>query len=169
MSAHDVDAAVVRAIELRDIAGFIDCADTVFRERVYFSRPEPFPIDQSAQFVASNIRLANPQLVLEVTGRIVGWCDVVRRSIAIERHVGALGIGMLAEYRGHGLGERLIRATIEAARVAGFERLELQVFAANTVAAALYRKVGFVHEGTRLRAKKLDDVYDDVLTMGLIF
>ena len=35
-------------------------------------------------------------------------------------------------------------------------------------AMALYRKVGFVHEGTRVRGKKLDGEYDDVHMMGLV-
>ena len=34
--------------------------------------------------------------------------------------------------------------------------------------AVLYRKAGFVHEGTRVRGKKLDGEYDDVPIMGLI-
>jgi len=33
---------------------------------------------------------------------------------------------------------------------------------------ALYRKLGFVHEGTRVRGKKLDGEYDDVHMMGLV-
>ena len=33
---------------------------------------------------------------------------------------------------------------------------------------ALYRKVGFVIEGTRVRGKKLDGEYDDVHLMGLL-
>ena len=40
--------------------------------------------------------------------------------------------------------------------------------ARNVRAAALYRKVGFVLEGTRIRGKKLDGDYDDVHMMGLL-
>jgi RimJ/RimL family protein N-acetyltransferase len=79
-----------------------------------------------------------------------------------------MGMGLLADYRGRGIGERLLRATIDAARAAGFERIELTVYARNVRAAALYRKVGFAHEGTRIRGKKLDGEYDDVHMMGLL-
>jgi RimJ/RimL family protein N-acetyltransferase len=44
----------------------------------------------------------------------------------------------------------------------------LQVFAANTRAFALYSKAGFVTEGRRIRAKKLDDAYDDILMMAMV-
>jgi len=77
-------------------------------------------------------------------------------------------MGVLDGYRGQGLGERLIRAALDAAREAGFERISLSVYARNTRAAALYRKVGFVVEGVRVRGKKLDGEYDDVHIMGLI-
>jgi RimJ/RimL family protein N-acetyltransferase len=43
------------------------------------------------------------------------------------------------------------------------------VFASNANAAALYRKVGFVHEGTRVRGRKVDGVYDDVHMMAYFF
>jgi len=77
-------------------------------------------------------------------------------------------MGLLPDYRGRGLGERLIRATLDAARAAGFERIELSVYGRNERASVLYRKVGFVHEGTRVRGKKLDGRYDDVHLMGLM-
>ena len=74
-------------------------------------------------------------------------------------------MGLLPDYRGHGLGEQLIRAALDAARGQGSERVSLTLYGRNTRAAALYRKVGFVMEGTRLRGKKLDGVYDDVHMM----
>jgi RimJ/RimL family protein N-acetyltransferase len=42
------------------------------------------------------------------------------------------------------------------------------VYAKNTGAVALYRKVGFAIEGTKVRGKKLDGEYDDVHLMGLL-
>ena len=82
--------------------------------------------------------------------------------------IGHLGMGLLPDYRGRGIGLRLLQATIDAARAAGFERIELSVYGRNARAAALYRKAGFAHEGTRVRGKKVDGEYDDVHIMGLI-
>jgi ribosomal protein S18 acetylase RimI-like enzyme len=159
--------AVIRPMELRDIDGFNRCTDVVMRERRYLAFLEGFPLDEAAAFVARNLRLGNPQYVADDDGAIVGWCDIRRETIPVYAHCGHLGMGLLPDYRGRGLGERLIRASIDAARAAGFERIELSVYARNTRAAALYRKVGFVHEGTRVRGKKVDGEYDDVHIMGL--
>ena len=78
-----------------------------------------------------------------------------------------MGMGLREGYRGRGLGERLLRATLEAARAAGLERVSLTVYARNASAIGLYRKVGFAIEGTRVRGKKLDGEYDDVHMMGI--
>jgi RimJ/RimL family protein N-acetyltransferase len=163
-----MSGVVIRPIVLRDIEQFRDVTNIVMRERAFLAFVEGFPIDEAAAFVARNLRLANPQFVADDDGRIVGWCDIRRETIPVYAHVGHMGMGLLADYRGRGIGERLLRATIDAARAAGFERIELTVYARNVRAAALYRKVGFAHEGTRIRGKKLDGEYDDVHMMGLL-
>ena len=159
---------LIRPIALADIEQFQRVTDAVMRERKYLAFVEGFPIDEAALFVARNMRLRNPQIVAEHDGDIVGWCDIRRESIPVYSHTGHLGMGVLAKYRGQGLGERLIRAAIEAARETGFERIELSVYGRNVPGMALYRKVSFVHEGTRVRGKKLDGEYDDVHMMGLL-
>jgi RimJ/RimL family protein N-acetyltransferase len=159
---------VIRPIALRDIEQFQHVTTLVMRERAFLAFVEGFPIDEAATFVARNVRLGNPQHVADDAGRVVGWCDIRRETMPVHAHVGHLGMGLLQEYRGRGIGERLIRASIDAARAAGFERIELNVYARNERAAALYRKVGFALEGTRKRGKKLDGEYDDVQMMGLL-
>lgn len=160
---------VVRPIELRDIGSFAECTAAVIAERDYLAWQTPFPLESTAQFVAANIRTGNPQYVADDGGRIVGWCDIVRSDIPVHRHCGALGMGVLAQYREQGLGRRLIDATLTAARGAGFERVDLVVYARNSRAAALYRSTGFVDIGRRTRGKKLGCDYDDELLMGVVF
>jgi ribosomal protein S18 acetylase RimI-like enzyme len=77
-------------------------------------------------------------------------------------------MGLLAGYRGKGIGRALAVKTIQAARAAGIERVELEVFASNTTAIALYRSLGFKEEGRRQRARKLDGVYDDNVCMAVL-
>jgi RimJ/RimL family protein N-acetyltransferase len=47
------------------------------------------------------------------------------------------------------------------------ERIELGVFASNIPAIKLYEKAGFVVEGVKKKARKLDGVYDDMIQMAL--
>ncbi|HQR11347.1 MAG TPA: GNAT family N-acetyltransferase [Casimicrobiaceae bacterium] len=159
----------VRPITLADVAGYRSCVGAVMGERKFLAYLEPFSFAQTATFVAENIENGNPHFVAEDSGQVVGWCDVRRESVPTYRHDGLLGMGLLPVYRGRGLGERLMRTTLDAARGAGFERISLSVYAQNTRAMALYRKVGFVLEGTRVRGRKVDDAYDDVHMMAYFF
>ena len=168
MAATAVSDVVIRSIALADIEQFREVTTTVMRERHYLAFVDGFPLDEATKFVESNLRLGNPQWVADDAGRVVGWCDIRRETIPVYAHAGHLGMGLLPAYRGRGIGERLLRASIDAAWSAGFERIELSVYGRNERAAALYRKVGFVHEGTRVRGKKLDGEYDDVHVMALM-
>jgi ribosomal protein S18 acetylase RimI-like enzyme len=75
---------------------------------------------------------------------------------------------VLPAVRGRGVGRRLAEAAIAAAKAQGAERIELEVFASNTRAITLYETLGFVREGVRRRARKLDGEYDDVVLMALM-
>jgi ribosomal protein S18 acetylase RimI-like enzyme len=60
------------------------------------------------------------------------------------RTLGQLGhLVLLAEARRSGAGRRLVDTVLEAARAAGYERLQLFTFSDLRAAAALYRSVGF--------------------------
>jgi ribosomal protein S18 acetylase RimI-like enzyme len=83
------------------------------------------------------------------------------------RHVGTLGMGVLKDFRGRGIGRRLIEETIAQATQLGFEKLELTVHASNERAIALYRRVGFTEEGRRKRGWFVDGIYDDLILMAL--
>jgi len=65
------------------------------------------------------------------------------------------------------LGKKLMTATLQAAEKFGMERVELLVYASNVDAIGFYEKNGFVCEGTKKKARKLDGEYDDVNIMAI--
>jgi RimJ/RimL family protein N-acetyltransferase len=77
-------------------------------------------------------------------------------------------MGLLAPYRGQGLGRQLAMTTIEAAFRHDIERIELDVFSSNVAAIRLYETLGFQREGVRRRFRKLDGVYDGNIIMALL-
>lgn len=83
------------------------------------------------------------------------------------RHVMSLGMGVLPEAQGQGVGKALLAALIrQADDWLGVLRLELTVFCDNPRAIGLYQRFGFEIEG-RLRAYALRaGRYEDCYTMA---
>jgi ribosomal protein S18 acetylase RimI-like enzyme len=76
-------------------------------------------------------------------------------------------MGVVAAFRGRGIGRSLINATLLAARAKGVERVDLEVREENIPAVALYRSVGFVAEGVARKAYRLDGRYFNLVRMAL--
>jgi ribosomal protein S18 acetylase RimI-like enzyme len=149
--------------------GFNAAVDAVARERRYIGFVEGPSLESTREFVRSILAGAGVQiLAVSTDDTVVGWCDIVRNPHEGFRHVGRLGMAFLPEYRGRGLGRRLVAQTIRAAHQIGIERVELEVFASNKRAIAFYEAAGFAIEGIKSHARKLDGQYDDNIFMALL-
>ena len=84
-------------------------------------------------------------LTAELDGIIKGNCDIIREGWKKD-HRAVLGIVVSKDLRGKGVGEELMRRTIELAerRLTGIENIDLSVLDYNRRAKALYSKLGFV-------------------------
>jgi RimJ/RimL family protein N-acetyltransferase len=151
------------------IEGLQRCVDAVARERRWLGFVEGPPLVQTRAFVGMILGGAGVQFVaLNDADEVVGWCDILRLDQESFRHGWRLGMGLLPAVRGQGVGRRLAEAAIAAAKERGAERIELEVFASNKAAIALYERLGFVREGVKRRARKLDGEYDDIVQMALL-
>ena len=102
-------------------------------------------------------------MVALVDDAVVGWCDITPTSFEGMTHVGRLGMGVKAGFRGQGIGRGLLKAALNRAFGQGLERVELEVFRSNDSAARLYEAHGFLREGVKVGARKLDGLADDIL------
>lgn len=89
-------------------------------------------------------------LVAEMNGVVVGSSGLHPASAALRRrHALTLGVSVVLDAQGKGVGSALMGAMCEYAdRWFGALRLELTVYSDNLVAIHLYRKFGFEIEGT---------------------
>lgn len=156
-------------IEEKHIEGFWHAVDSVARERKYLAFLEGPPIHTTKSFIQNNINDGCPHFVALSEERIIGWCDITSLGRPVFNHVGSLGIGVLANYRGQGVGGALIRAALQQAKIKGLTRIELSVFENNKPAIALYEKLGFVVEGIHKNKSYIDGQYEDHIFMALLF
>jgi RimJ/RimL family protein N-acetyltransferase len=56
-------------------------------------------------------------------------------------------------------------AALDRAKAVGIERVELDVYSSNGRAKALYDALGFIEEGRRVGARKLDGLTEDLILM----
>ncbi len=148
-------------------ASYNSCVGVVAEERRYISITHPPSIDDTSNFIES-VRAVDGQIMLAVTGdQVVGWCTTRPHTAEMFRHIADIGMGLLPEFRGRGIGRRLIDNGLTWAWESGFEQVELSVLTNNDIAVKLYRSVGFVEQGVRRRVWKLDGEYRDIMLMAV--
>jgi RimJ/RimL family protein N-acetyltransferase len=167
-AAHAPDLRL-RRFEPRDLDSFLRCLDVVARERRYLAMLEGPTREQADAFLADARERGMVQEVA-VSGDevVVGWCDIIRKPYPGFEHSGTLGMGLLPAWRGRGLGARLLDAALAGAAELGITRVELEVFASNTRAIALYERSGFAHEGVKRGGRVLDGKSDDIVCMAWV-
>jgi RimJ/RimL family protein N-acetyltransferase len=158
----------IEPMTLDHVEGYRRALDVVARERKYLTMLEALPEPDTRRFVESSLENGNPMTVALAGGQVIGWCDIRREFFPSRAHRGTLGLGLLPEWRGRGVGRRLLEATLAKARGAGFKRIELDVHADNQRAIALYEKAGFVREGIVRDASLIDSVFRDAILMAIV-
>ena len=101
--------------------------------------------------------------------KIIGNIDLKGESKKKVRHNALLGIGMVKEWQGLGLGKILMEYAIDWAREnLTLEILWLHVFANNEQAKALYKKMGFEEVSIQKNfIKNIDGTYSDNIIMKM--
>ena len=158
---------LVVPISEEHIEGFHKCLDSVARERRFLAFTEAPPLDSARRFVLANIENDVPQFVALLGGEVVGWCDVSPVAGAGFAHCGRLGMGVHQGFRGQGIGTQLLAQAMQKSRERGLERIELDVYSSNESAIRFYERAGFVVEGVKKKARKLDGAYDDLVQMAM--
>ena len=167
-------AIIIREARPDDAAAFIRYFRTILAEPGInlISEPDEFTqtIETEARYIRELARSENGLcLVAEANGMIVGQLTLQGPARRKVRHNTVLGITVAKEWRGQGIGRRLIERAITWSRETGvISRIELHVFAGNEGAIRLYKSLGFELEGTRRKALRKDGQYMDDLIMALL-
>lgn len=90
--------------------------------------------------------------------QVIGTASVKASSKKRMEHIGEIGISILKDYWGFGLGSLMMEELIEWAKESGvIRRLELTVQHRNQRAVHVYEKIGFKTETIMARGAKTDD------------
>jgi RimJ/RimL family protein N-acetyltransferase len=108
-------------------------------------------------------------LVAEVAGKIIGMLNFQLSPRKRFSHQGMFGMSIQEAYTNMGIGRSLINQLLDWAKNdPRVEKVSLEVFSNNERAIHVYRKLGFVEEGRRVKAAKLGpNEYVDDLVMSV--
>ena len=125
---------------------------------------------QRSEWWAARIRDDDPARVwvlgADVGGVIVAGAALVLKPAPRRRHCASLGMHVSTKLQGRGIGRRLMNEALALADSVGIHRVELEVYADNPRALALYESAGFVHEGRRRMTCFRDGALVDDLMMS---
>ena len=162
------DTVYLRPAVPEDAAELIRAIDSVSREGAYLIRSR-FDVDLETEqaFIAAAEERGDLLLVAKAGGQVVGWVTLFRPRAEFMQHTADLGMGVIRDLRGRGVGSGLMEYALEWAAERGIEKVRLGVRSGNAHARALYRRLGFVEEGYRVGdVKDPAGCYDDVVEMA---
>jgi len=86
-------------------------------------------------------------IVAEVNRRIVANGGVARGKYEDTHRHGSLGLTVSQEYRGHGIGSRIIQTLVAESRRLGLKSIDVEFLAINKSAERAYKRAGFKKTG----------------------
>jgi phosphinothricin acetyltransferase len=123
---------------------------------------EPRTADDIASKLADSERY--PFLVAAEGDQMIGWaCLSAYRPRACYSGIGEFSIYLDRSARNRGVGRRLLRALVDAARDHGYWKLVSRVFPSNTASRALCKSCGFREVGVYEKHAQLDGEWRDVV------
>jgi len=102
-----------------------------------------------------------------VEGDVVGWVHLAHPEIGKLEHTAELTVGVLEEYRGHGIGSHLLQRGLEWANQQGYEKIYQSIPSTNEAALEFLEEHGWGEAARREDHYKIDGEYIDEVMMEI--
>jgi L-phenylalanine/L-methionine N-acetyltransferase len=162
----DPNSFAIRSQEPEDAAGLSAMMGSAGTFEGTLQLPD-MPVASRLEFL-QKVDPHSCKLVAVAGTQIVGAAGLHPAGGSLRRaHARMLGIGIVSDWQGRGVGRQLIARLLDwADNWAGILRVELTVDADNDRAIALYRAMGFVEEGRHRAYALKNGRYVDALFMA---
>jgi RimJ/RimL family protein N-acetyltransferase len=149
------------------VSDFWNAVDQVAKERKYLLFTEAPKIEGTKSYLAEIIEKNWTQFLAIESNQVIGWCDIIPYQYEGCQHVAHMGMGVIPSHRRRGIGRGILKIAIDDAFSKEIERIEMEVFSTNVGAIALYEEFGFSIEGRKTRARRIDGIEHDIISMAL--
>lgn len=148
------------------LEGFWRVLDLVAREGLWLELTAAPALEVLKKLVSDDIALNNALYIATQDANVLGWCAIIREARSFRTHRGKVAMGIHSDFRGQGLGRKVLERCMDHAEANGIGRIELSVYAHNIGAKSLYEKLGFEVEGVHHKTRFLDGRYFDTIDMA---
>ncbi|ELZ09883.1 GCN5-related N-acetyltransferase [Natrinema thermotolerans DSM 11552] len=158
----------IRPARQEDLTGIVGAIRQVAEERTYIEAESVADeIDHEEALLRHNELESRMFFVATVEDDVVGWVHLYAPEIDKLSHTAELTVGVLEEYRGHGIGSHLLSRGLEWAGSNGYEKLYQSVPSTNEGAIAFLEGHGWETEAVREDHYKLNGHYVDEVMMAV--
>lgn len=171
--SKDGRAVIIREATEQDAERMLNSASKALINAPYMLSTVEDVKEMSVDAIQKTIKAyyENPnyvQFIAEFNGKLVGAIDFKNGNKEKISHQGAFAMTILPEYRNFGIGRALLETLINWAKNNSMiEKVCLEVMEDNLGAIHLYKNLGFLEEGRKVKGVKLNDGYQDLILMAL--
>jgi ribosomal protein S18 acetylase RimI-like enzyme len=165
-SAEDVDFTIRQARQ-EDLTGLVGAIRRAIGAKTYVDAETVADVvDSEGVLLRHNELESRIFFVACVEDEVVGWVHLKHPEIDKLNHTAELTLGVLAEYRGVGIGSHLLERGLEWAASHGYEKIYNSVPSTNEEGIAFLETHGWETEAVREGHYKLDGEYIDEVMMA---
>ena len=158
----------VRPARQEDLSGVVGAIRQVAEERTYIEAESVADeIDHEEALLRHNELESRMFFVATVEDEVVGWVHLHAPEIEKLSHTAELTVGVIEEYRGHGLGSHLLARGLEWAASNGYERVYQSVPSSNEEAIDFLEAHDWEIEAIREDHYKLNGHYVDEVMLAI--
>jgi len=157
----------IRQAEEDDLSGLVGSIRQALDGRSYIEGESVADIVESENVLLRHNDLEKRVFfVATVHGDVVGWLHIDAPKIEKLAHTAELTLGLVEEYRGHGIGTKLHDKGVDWALENGFEKLYNSVPSSNEGGIAFLEGHGWETEAVRERHYRVDGEYVDEVMLS---
>jgi L-amino acid N-acyltransferase YncA len=167
---HEADGVsfTIRQARQADITGIVGVMRSAIDDGTYVVAENVADmIDHEEVLLRHNEVQSRMFFVACVDEDVVGWVHLAHSEVEKLRHTAELTVGVLEDYRGHGIGSHLLARGLEWAEKQGYEKIYNSVPATNDTAIAFLEGHGWEIEARREDHYKIGEEYVDEVMMGV--
>lgn len=160
----------IRAAREDDLTGLVGAIREALGNKSYIEGETVADVVESENVLLRHNDLQKRMFfVATVHGDVVGWVHLNAPELEKLEHTAQLTVGVIDEYRGHGIGTKLLDHGVDWALDNGFEKLYNSVPSSNEAAIEFLESRGWETEAVRKKHYKIDDEYlDEVMLAKLL-